>query len=151
MIGTFDTQEENNAFNKYLKQRKKVRQASEESVQIAICNYIRFQYPNVIFNCDLASGMKLTIGQAVKAKKMRSSRGYPDLFIAKRNENYFGLYLELKKQGTKLFKKDGITFCDEHLREQEQMMKRLRCEGFEAQFAIGFDDAKTKIDNYLNQ
>lgn len=151
MIGTFDTPEENNAFNKYLKQRKKVRQASEESVQIAICNYIRYQYPTLIFNCDLASGMKLTIGQAVKAKKMRSSRGYPDLFIAKRNKNYFGLYLELKKKGTKLFKKDGKTFCDEHLQEQEQMMKRLRCEGFEAQFAIGFDDAKTKIDNYLNQ
>ena len=69
---------------------------AEENLQIAVCNYLRAQYPKVLFNSDL-SGIKLTMGQAVKAKKLRSSKGFPDLVIYEPRGNYHALFLELKR------------------------------------------------------
>lgn len=123
---------------------------SEESIQIAICNYIKYQYPKVLFNTDL-SGIKLTIGQATKVKKMRSGRAWPDIFIAEPSISQYGLFIELKNDGQKLFKKDGITPINDHVKEQMEMLKLLRNKGYEAEFAIGFDDAKRIIDHYLNE
>lgn len=48
----------------------------EESIQLQVCRYISMQYKGVMFISDVASGIKLNMGQAVKASKMRSSRGY---------------------------------------------------------------------------
>lgn len=120
----------------------------EENLQIAVCNYLRLQYPSVIFTCDLASGMRLTIGQAVKAKKMRSSRGYPDLFIAQPTQGKCGLFIELKKSGTKLMNRKGEQ-ATPHILEQETMLVNLSQLGYVAMFAIGFNEAKKIIDAYL--
>ncbi len=99
---------------------------------------------------DIASGMKLTIGQAVKAKRMRSSRGQPDIFIADACNGYYGLFLELKREGTKIFLKDGCTLvADEHIREQYEMLKALEARGYKSLFGIGFDLCKIIIDEYL--
>jgi hypothetical protein len=120
----------------------------EESLQLAVCNYLRYQYPDVIFTCDLSSGMKLSIGQAVKAKKMKSSRGLPDMMIFEPNKNYNGLFLELKSKSP--FKKSGELLQDEHLQEQVSILQRLTSNGYRAVFATGFDEAKKIIDQYLN-
>ena len=123
----------------------------EESLQIAVCNYLKLQFPPVIFMSDVASGMKLSIGQAVRAKKMRSSRGMPDLFIAEAKNNYHGLFIELKKEGTKIFLKDGCTLVsDSHIIEQYEILKYLERKGYKALFGIGFDRCKIIIDEYLN-
>ena len=121
----------------------------EESLQIAVCRYIAHKYPDVIFSCDLASGMKLTIGQAVKAKKMRSSRAYPDLFIAEPRGGYAGLYLELKTVSP--WKKTGGLKKDKHLEEQSEMLDRLWLKGYMAVFAVGIDEAIKIIDNYMKK
>ena len=53
----------------------------EDSIQLAVSTYLKIQYPYTIFTAE-SSGLKLTIGQAVKAKKQRNPvRGLPDLFI----------------------------------------------------------------------
>ena len=129
----------------------------EENIQIAICEYLRLQFPKVIFTCDLASGMKLPIWIAAKNKKMRSSRGLPDLFIAKVNQYtysgnpepfvYSGLFIELKRESSRL--KNGGIAKSEHHDEQEAILERLRREGYKAEFACGFDEAKKIIDDYL--
>lgn len=119
----------------------------EENLQIVVCNYIRAQYPKVLFNSDL-SGIKLTMGQAVKAKKLRSSKGFPDLVIYEPRGNYHALFLELKREGEKILNKKGDLKTD-HLKEQDEVISKLCVKGYLACFAIGFDEAKRIIDMYL--
>ena len=141
--------------DKPLTKTPKKRQHKEENIQIAVCNYLKEKYPHVIFMSDIASGMKLSIGQAVRAKKMRSSRGQPDLFIAHPMPNrifggsFCGLFLELKSEGVKIYLKDGSLRKDEHLQEQYNMLRRLDRLGYAQSFAVGFDEAKKIIDWYL--
>jgi hypothetical protein len=72
------------------------------------------------------------------------------MFIAKMMHGKGGLFIELKREGTKLKKKDG-TWLTSHLAEQAEMLEKLRSEGYEATFAVGFDEAKEIIDNYLGK
>lgn len=64
---------------------------------------------------------------------------------------YNGLYLELKAEGNSPFKKDGSLKKDEHLEEQEEMLEALRSRGYKAEFAVGFEEAKELIDDYLGE
>lgn len=138
---------------------------SEAELQIMVADYIRIKYPNVLFHSDFGSGIKLTPGQAIKQKRQNGGRrAWPDLFIAepirilnapegilgveKVAKYYCGLFLELKKDGTRLKKKDG-KWASDHIKEQNEMLERLTFRGYAANFAIGFDDAKNQIDNYL--
>lgn len=122
----------------------------EESIQLAVCRYLRLQYPDVIFACDLSSGMKLTIGQAVKAQKMRSGRGLPDIMILEPRGGelgYAGLMIELKTE--KAGNKNGTVKQTDHVREQQAVLDRLEKKGYMAKFAIGFEEAKQIIDFYM--
>ena len=118
---------------------------AQEHKQVA--DYIKMQYPKVIFNSDM-SGIKLTIGQATKASKLRSDHKFPDIVLYHRNSLYNGLFIELKKTGEKLFKKDGM-YKSEHLRLQYETLVSLDNQGFLTDFAIGFNEAKKIIDNYM--
>lgn len=59
-----------------------------------------------------------------------------------------GLYIELKKDGTRLKKKNG-EWATEHIAEQAKVLEKLRKCGYCAEFAVGFDEAKKIIDEYL--
>lgn len=119
----------------------------EESLQMAVSNYLRLQYPDIIFTSE-SSGIRLTIGQAVKAKRLRSSKGLPDLIILEPKKKYSGLCLELKSKSP--LKKNGAFRKSEHLENQREILKNLTMKGYCAVFATGFDEAKEIIDNYLN-
>jgi len=148
-------------YKKNFKQNTKV--AKEEKVQLTICKYLKVKYPNVIFTCDLASGLHLPIWISALHKKMRSSRGMPDLFIAhpKRPnfsattvaesfDGYKGLFIELKNESVVVYKKDGSLRADKHLEEQAAILKRLSGLGYKAVFACGVDEAIDIIDEYLS-
>jgi hypothetical protein len=120
----------------------------EENLQIAVCQYLKMQYPKVLFTSD-ASGVRLTMGQAVKMKRMRSCPGWPDLFIAEPRGDYHGLFIELKKQGERLLKKDASPVSD-HVNDQLQMQRLLSAKGYASFFGIGFDQTKRIIDSYLS-
>ncbi len=105
------------------------------------------QYPDFILVCDFAAGSKLTIGQAVKAKKLRSCRGLPDIMIFQPNKDYHGLFLELKT--TSPFKMGGDLKQDPHLQEQLHVHCRLFSEGYHVKFVVGFDEARKEIEDYL--
>jgi hypothetical protein len=124
---------------------------SEKSLHRAVCDYIRLQYPGVLFNSDLAGATKLTMGQAVAMKSLRSGRGWPDIFIAEPGQRfkYHGLFIELKTEGTKLFKRDKMTPATPHILEQMEMQLELQERGYKCSFAIGFDEAKVIIDEYM--
>jgi len=121
---------------------------TESQLHEAVCNYIRLQYPHALFNSDM-SGIKLTMGQAIKAKKLRSAKGFPDLVIYESRGGYSALFIELKKEGERLYKKDGVTPRTPHLLEQWNMLQELEERWFSAHFAVGFEDAKIIIDHYF--
>jgi hypothetical protein len=121
----------------------------EEGIHLAVCKYLKLQYPNVIFRTDFAAGMKMSIGQAMKQKAMQSERAYPDLFIAEARGGHGGLFLELKKDNS-IYKKDGTLRSDPHLQEQKNTITRLKIRGYWAEFACGFEEAKAIIDMYMN-
>lgn len=137
---------------------------NEENLHLRVCDFLRKNYPDVIFRTDFSSGMKMTPGQAIKHKKFQSSRAYPDLFIASRgakviskigdyniNQMLHGMFLELKAEGVKIYKKNGEIVANKHYQEQAEMLKRLRAENYYAEFAIGYDDAIQQITNYLGK
>lgn len=134
--------------------KKNTKGKKEEKVQLAICDYIRNAYPEVIFTCDLASGLRLPIWLGALHKKMRSSRGLPDLFIAQPrwisgSAHHHGLFLEIKKEGVVVRLKNGELPADKHIREQAVILDKLRALGFCAAFVCGFEEAKKIIDGYL--
>ena len=126
----------------------------EEKIQLQVCDYLRNTYPDLIWFCDLASGLKLPIWIAAKNKQMRSSRGLPDLFIAKPMSDKFidkvgynGLFIELKKDGIRL--KNGSLPTNEHHAEQEAILVKLRALGYRAEFSCGYEESVKLIDEYL--
>lgn len=121
----------------------------ESELQVAVADYLRLRYPDVLFHSDYGSGLKLTKGQAMKQYRQNGGRrGWPDMFIAEPSKNCNGLMIELKKAGTRLKKKDG-TWASSHLEEQNEVLNKLQRKGYAAYFAVGFEEAKQIIDDYL--
>lgn len=121
----------------------------ESDLQVMVADYLRLQYPNVLFHSDFGSGIKLTMGQAAKQKRQNGGRrAWPDMFIAEPGPLYDGLFIELKKEGTRLQKKNG-EWATPHIEEQAKVLMQLDDKGYMAKFARGFDEAKKIIDDYL--
>ncbi len=142
---------------------------SERELHQQVSDYLRLQYPRVLFRTDMG-GVRLTEGQARQAKRVQHSRAWPDIFIAEQkavilvspalspmspdnvsHHIWPGLFIELKKEGTKLYLKDGVTMvANPHYREQADTLGKLREKGYRAVFCCGFDEAKRAIDTYLS-
>jgi hypothetical protein len=112
-----------------------------------ISDYLIYQYHKILFHFDI-TGVGLSKAQAGMMKYIQKRKGWPDLFIAEPRKGYLGLFIELKVEGTKLFKKDGQPVND-HITEQKEMLFALIGKGYMAEFGIGFDETKKIIDNYL--
>jgi hypothetical protein len=130
----------------------------EKSVQLQACSYLRLQWPNVIFRSDYASGLKLSMHQAVTHKAMQSSRSFPDMFLYKpmkiAGRQYAGAAFELKKEGisiiVKIGPRKGQLVADPHIREQYLMLQELDKLGYYTDFCIGIDDFIRKANWYLS-
>lgn len=124
-----------------------------------IAIYMRLQYPAVLFHFDLA-GLNLSRAQAGMMKMIQGNRGFPDLFISEpktvfRDDDklpfgtsYNGLFIEVKVEGTKLYKKN-FEAATPHISEQLEFMDILRIKGYKCDFGIGWDNCKKIIDSYL--
>lgn len=134
---------------------------SEEDLALQLARYLRYAHSDVLFHFDYGSGLKMTMGQAVRQKRL-NERSWPDLFIAVPTRcepllaaegdtpalQQHGLFLELKRAGTRLRKRNG-DWASNHLAEQAATLERLRAAGYGAEFAVGIDEAVRLIDNYL--
>jgi hypothetical protein len=121
---------------------------NEERLQIQICEYIKLQYPKAVFFSE-PSGLRVSYGQAKKLKLMRSVGKLPDMFIAFPNGKYHGFFIELKVEGTTIFKQNGEIVANTHIQEQFKTLKTLYDLGYAATFGIGFEHTKKKIDGYF--
>ena len=77
---------------------------TEKQLHLQICTYLKLQYPKIIFATD-GSGLRVSIGEAKRLKKLRSSNGIPDIIIFRPSKSHNGLFLEVKAKSP--FKKDG--------------------------------------------
>ena len=123
----------------------------EEEIHLRVCDYLRKNYPDVLFRTDFSSGMKMSPGQAAKHKKFQKSRAWPDLFIAESNILASGLFLELKAEGTKIYKRNGEIRKNKHLIEQDKMLEELSKKDYRTRFVIGYDQAIFEIQQYLGE
>lgn len=133
---------------------------NEAQLQQQVADYIRLRYPGVLFHSDYGSGIKLTARQASIQKRQNGGlRGWPDMFIAHPvsrcidgswDYQWCGLFIELKKDGTRIKKKNG-EWASEHIAEQAEVLDRLNFRGYKAEFAVGFEEAKRLIDWYLGK
>lgn len=123
-----------------------MRNKQEEILHKSICEYIKLQYPNILFKSDL-SGEFTTMNRAKKNKEMRSNKGFPDLEILHYSEIYNGLFIEFKKESP--YKKDGFFKKSKHLQEQIEVHKKLRLQNYYVRFAWEFEEAKKIIDDYM--
>lgn len=115
-----------------------------------VVDYIKYQYPKVLFRTDFAAGIKMTIGQAVRHKKLQKCKAWPDIFIAMPNDKYNGLFIEIKPSTHQVFLKSGLLKKDDHIQEQAEVLYSLQAVGYASYFGCGFEDIKKIIDNYLS-
>ena len=131
------------AYRKYL-----VASIPEFEIYTLIAQYLQVRHPNILYRFDLAADMKLTPGQARRHKELHPHRGYPDFFLAKPTRQYSGLFLEIKRDGTRLKKRNG-EWASEHIAEQAEVLQKLRENRYKAEFAVGYDEVIKLIDEYL--
>lgn len=119
-----------------------------------LARYMNLNYPGVIYHFD-SSGINNPSKYSRAQYSRLNGRGYPDMFIAKpkwdASTNQYtacGLYLEIKKEGTRLKKRDG-EWANAHIAEQATTLLRLRASGYPAEFGVGLDACIKLIEEYL--
>lgn len=133
---------------KYVRMKKKKNKQPELELQIQIAKYFKLQYPKHIFNYDMG-GVRLNKSQAGQSKAAGHKKSWPDIQIAEPKGGYFGLFIEVKTEGTRLKKKNG-DYASDHIKSQAEVIESLRARGYAAHFAVGFDRAKEIIDAYMS-
>lgn len=120
-----------------MKPRAKKPLAGEAGVQTLIVNYLKFQYPGILY-CASAGGMFTSMKQAIKMKMTGYVKGFPDLQICEPNEKYHGLFIEVKTE-------KGVVS-----KEQKEWIKQLNKRGYYATYVKGSDEAIKVIDAYFS-
>lgn len=125
-----------------------MQQHKEYTLYKQIAQYLRIAFPSARFHYDYA-GNNLSKAQSGMMRAIQHSKGFPDLTII--NPAGGILFLELKAEGNNVFKKNGEFISDDHVAEQAQWITALQQAGYDAHFAVGFDQAQNYIDNFLKR
>lgn len=127
---------------------------SESIVQRKCIALIRSLDSTAFHLVNAQSKGKSTVGQQMAAIKEGFIAGQSDIIInricydvaAKRL--YKGMFLELKKGGGKIYKRDG-TFVNKHIEKQNQYMQTFGKDYF-CNFGIGYDHAERIIRHFYS-
>jgi hypothetical protein len=124
----------------------------EYQLQASICQYISYQYQDVLFLSDTVASLRMTPAQCNRNKKVQKN-GFkcPDLLILEPRNGYSGLFIELKIATP--FKKDGEIKASskDHLKLQFECLEKLKEKGYFCCFSWGFEMTKSIIDDYLKK
>ncbi len=119
-------------------QKKSKNKQPEYELQVAVCKYLGFKYPNIFFNGS-AGGMRTYLSVARRMKATGYQAGFPDLFIYEPRNQYNGLAIELKVKGNYASPK------------QKMVLGKLKDAGYRTEICTGFDNAQKVIDEYLSK
>lgn len=147
-----------------MKKKQTDKKDTEYDLQLKLVDYLIANYPDVIFRSDLG-GIRLPPGLTVKVKKLAvgnksgkelketKSIAYPDFFIVEARGGWFGLFIELKREKSGYCKGknplDKQLKNNEHIREQAEVLLRLREKRYYADFAGGISEIIHLVDWYL--
>jgi len=117
----------------------------ETKVQIAIVKYIKLQY-------SFAKNFIIMIGNEgnrtpqghILAKKMGMRVGASDLFICWPTSEYYGLWLEVKKDGWKMTQSNK-----EHTERQIDFLNQVYQAGYQGKIGVGIDECIKIVDEYF--
>ena len=93
------------------------------------------------------NGVRLTIGQGVKAKKQGMKKGFPDIQLPIARGSYHGLFIELKIKPYRNHK--GKMVYPTTSNDQKWWIEELMNQDNRAVICKGFDAARDEILNYL--
>lgn len=122
---------------------------TEYDLHKSLAEYLRLQYPAVIFISHMA-GVRLPVGLATKMAALQSGRGFPDLYLLEPRLHYHGATFELKTSRDEIFRRNGELRQERHIQEQAAMLEELNRRGYFATWGPGFDETRALIDVYLN-
>lgn len=129
---------------------------TEADLYEQVARYMALKHPDVLTHWDL-SGVWTPSHKARNLYARLNHRAWPDLFIAKPiltpesgATPCAGLFLELKREGTRLKKRDD-SWASQHIAEQAAVLGMLRTNSYYAEFAIGYDEAIAYIEAYLQE
>lgn len=114
---------------------------SEHAEQVSIFRLAQLysrQWPELRFLQGSMNGVRLTIGQAVRAKAAGMKKGVPDIFLPIKRGNYSGLFVELKRVSGGRIEP-----------EQKLWAAMLTSQGYQHHFCKGCDAAWKVITDYL--
>lgn len=100
--------------------------------QVLFFEWFSQNYPNVLMFMSL-NGIRMNIGQAMKAKRSGMMKGVPDLEVPG-----WRLFIEMKK------KKGGV-----NKPHQKQMQQYLIANGYTVMVCRGYDDAVQDIEEFV--
>lgn len=108
----------------------------------------RYPCPVDFYN-DWSAGAFLTHGQNAARASLASRGGWVDLFIAEPRGEHHGLFIELKKEGERVYLKNGSLSKSAQIQKEGAFLERQRVKGYKAEFGIGFEHTMRMIDAYL--
>lgn len=112
---------------------------TESQEQIAVIDFIKFQYPDVLpFTIHVKNERKTSLYMGSLNKRLGVLKGTPDLFIAWPTSDHHGLFIEMKSR------KGRPTI------EQKEFIERANLKGYYATIAYGADQAIDTIRKYLS-
>lgn len=120
---------------------------TEDDEQELVVKFINYKYKDWIYQVNWLSGCKLPIGLAVKAKRKGHQKSIPDIMIFEPRGDYHGLFIELKRKGSKTLKRNGEVVSP-HLAEQLKTLSRLHDKGYAAVLSCGYHEAVDYIAAY---
>lgn len=124
---------------------------SEDKLQERVADFLRENYPDVIFDAN-SKNIKMSVQKGAQMKRMGKAKSWPDMFIAEARQGYHGLFIELKKEGERIFQvNQPKKYANEHVEAQAEMHKQLRARGYKAVFAVGYQQAIDVIRGYLGE
>lgn len=110
---------------------------TEHLEQITLIAWYRRTYKNELL-IAIPNGGKRHIKTALAMKQEGTSKGFPDLFLPVPNNQFYGLFIEMKRQ------KGGTVS-----KEQKAWLEYLNSVGYQATVCKGFIEAKEVIECYL--
>ncbi len=118
---------------------------SESIQQQHVVAWFRAQYPGkIIFAIPNAQKLLSTARNKFAMQRLLAREGLTagasDLFIAVPTRRHGGLFLEMKAEGS-TYKALSIAQCE--------FMEQIREAGYDAQWAAGFEQAKSIIEDYM--
>ena len=113
------------------------RNKEEATEQIKFVMHVRWLHPQIL--CfHIPNGGKRSKSEAALLKKMGVEAGVPDIFIAKGNSHFYGLFIEMKTKEGKLTAKQVV------------IRNKLKSEGYEVLLCRNFSEAYEAFKVYLS-